>query len=213
MSFDFKPDSQQQIPDMPPPQERVGRFSITIGAAFVLLLVVWFAWNPVATAVKAAYGRRCAREARAALGAKEWSRAVEQTIAARRWAPEDVEVIRVVIEFLKVSGSDPGALVQQLRKLAEKQPLTEEEQMLLGRTLAATLPLMGRRATVGGEEGITGAGSIAGPAGRERPPSRLPERGRNFRPAFGALETSVQGPSPCSTNPHASTPTDSHTSS
>jgi tetratricopeptide (TPR) repeat protein len=138
MSFDFKPDSQQQIPDMPPPQERVGRFSITIGAAFVLLLVVWFAWNPVATAVKAAYGRRCAREARAALGAKEWSRAVEQTIAARRWAPEDVEVIRVVIEFLKVSGSDPGALVQQLRKLAEKQPLTEEEQMLLGRTLAAT---------------------------------------------------------------------------
>jgi hypothetical protein len=63
---------------------------------------------------------------------------VEQTIAARRWAPEDVEVIRVVIEFLKVSGSDPGALIQQLRKLAEKQPLTEEEQVLLGRTLAAT---------------------------------------------------------------------------
>jgi tetratricopeptide (TPR) repeat protein len=138
MSFDFKPDSQQQIPDMTPPQERVGGFSIMIGVAFVLMLTVWFAWSPVASAGKAAYGRHCAREARAALGAQDWRRAVEQTIAARRWAPEDVEVIRVVIEFLKVSGSDPGALVQQLRKLADKQPLTEEEQVLLGRTLAAT---------------------------------------------------------------------------
>ncbi|HBJ84776.1 MAG TPA: hypothetical protein DDZ88_13075 [Verrucomicrobiales bacterium] len=138
MSFDFKPDSQQQVPEMEPPKERVGRFSIAISSAFVLLLVVWFAWNPVAGAAKAAWGRRCAREARTALAAEEWSRAVEQTRAARRWAPDDVEVMRVMIEFLRVSGSDPAGLAQQLRKLSEKQPLTEEEQMLLGRTLAAT---------------------------------------------------------------------------
>lgn len=123
---------------MEPPKERVGSFSIAISSAFVLLLVVWFAWNPVSDAVKAAWGRHCAREARAAFDAQDWSRAVEQTRAARRWAPEDVEVIRAIIEFLKVSGSDPGGLAQQLRLLAEKQPLTEEEQMLLGRTLAST---------------------------------------------------------------------------
>ncbi len=138
MSLDFQPDSQQQIPDMMPPQEHGGRFSIMISVAFVLLLTVWFAWSPVTSALKVALGRRCATEARVALKSKDWARAAEQTIAARRWAPQDVEVMRVVIEFLKVSGSDPGGLVQELRKLSEKQPLNQDEQMLLGRTLAAT---------------------------------------------------------------------------
>lgn len=138
MSFDFNPDSQERIPEMPPPTERVSRFHIAFLLAFLLLIAVGIAWNPAADAVKTAWARRCAREARAALDAQDWSRAVEQTIAARSWAPEDVEVMRAVIEFTKISGSDPGGLVMQLRALADKQPLTEEEQLLLGRTLAAT---------------------------------------------------------------------------
>lgn len=138
MSFSFDSNSQQQIPDMPPPKERMGWLSVTIFTAFALLIIVWFAWSPVTSAVKAALGRRCATEARVALESKDWGRAAEQIMAARRWAPEDVEVIRVIVEFLKLSGSDPGGLAQQLRKLAEKTPLSEEEQMLLGRTLALT---------------------------------------------------------------------------
>lgn len=138
MAFQFNPDEQQQIPEMTPPPERVGRFSIAIIGAFVTLILVWSAWTPAASAVKAALGRRCAREAHVALEAKNWGRAAEQTIAARRWAPEDVEVIRVVVEFLKLSNSDPGGLAQQLRRLAEKTTLTEEEHLLLGRTLANT---------------------------------------------------------------------------
>jgi hypothetical protein len=136
MSSSFDPNSQQQMPDMPPPKERIGWFSVTIFSAFALLIIVWFAWSPVTSALKAALGRRSASEARIALKSKDWARAAEQIIAARRWAPEDVEVIRVIVEFLKLSGSDPGGLAQQLRKLAEKTPLSEEEQMLLGRTLA-----------------------------------------------------------------------------
>lgn len=136
MSSSFDPNSQQQMPDMPPPKERIGWFNVIIFSAFALLVTVWFAWSPVTSALKAALGRRCATEARIALKSKDWASAAEQIIAARRWAPEDVEVIRVIVEFLKLSGSDPGGLAQQLRKLAEKAPLSEEEQMLLGRTLA-----------------------------------------------------------------------------
>jgi hypothetical protein len=136
MSSSFDPNSQQQMPDMPPPKERLGWFNVIIFSAFALLITVWFAWSPVTSALKVALGRRCATEARVALKSKDWARAAEQIIAARRWAPEDVEVIRVIVEFLKLSGSDPGGLAQQLRKLAEKTPLSEEEQMLLGRTLA-----------------------------------------------------------------------------
>ncbi len=136
MSSSFDPNSQQQVPDMPPPKERIGWFNVIIFSAFALLVTVWFAWSPVTSALKATLGRRCATEARIALKSKDWASAAEQIIAARRWAPEDVEVIRVIVEFLKLSGSDPGGLAQQLRKLAEKTPLSEEEQMLLGRTLA-----------------------------------------------------------------------------
>ncbi|WP_461784440.1 tetratricopeptide repeat protein, partial [Prosthecobacter sp.] len=136
MSSSFDPNSQQQMPDMLPPNERIGWFNVIIFSAFALLVTVWFAWSPVTSALKVALGRRCATEARVALKSKDWARAAEQIIAARRWAPEDVEVIRVIVEFLKLSGSDPGGLAQQLRKLAEKTPLSEEEQMLLGRTLA-----------------------------------------------------------------------------
>jgi tetratricopeptide (TPR) repeat protein len=137
-SFDFDPDSQQQQSALPPPPERIGRLNLTVLGVFVLLGIVWGAWGPLSNAAKTAWGRHCAREARTALDAQDWGRAVEQTIAARRWAPDDVEVIRMVIEFFKVSGSDPAGLVQQLRSLAEKQPLAEDEQLLLGRTLAAT---------------------------------------------------------------------------
>ena len=82
MAFQFNPDEQQQIPEMTPPPERVGRFSIAIIGAFVTLILVWFAWTPVAFVVKAALGRRCAREAHVALETKNWGRAAEQTIAA-----------------------------------------------------------------------------------------------------------------------------------
>jgi len=44
---------------------------------------------------------------------------------------------QVAIEFTKTSGTDPNGLAQQLRALAEKEPLTEDEQILLGRTLAS----------------------------------------------------------------------------
>lgn len=137
MSFEFNPESQQAQPEVAPPQERVSFWFIACGLALVVLLGVCMVWMEPVDKVKGVLGRRCARQARAALEAQNWSLAVEQLVAARRWAPDDVEVMRVAIEFTKTSGTDPNGLAQQLRALAEKEPLTEDEQILLGRTLAS----------------------------------------------------------------------------
>jgi hypothetical protein len=137
-SFDFNPDSQQQQPVLAPPQERIGRFSIVVLSAFVMLALVWAAWNPLGSAAKAAMGRHHAREACGALDEKRWGLAVEHVRKARAWAPQDPEVIRAVVEFLNLSGGDPAGLAQQLQSLAEIEPLDPDEQIMLGRSLAIT---------------------------------------------------------------------------
>lgn len=135
MSFDFNPDTQERIPEMQPPPERISRLNLVMLAAFVVMSVVWLAWSPIAAAFKTAMGRHYAQEAVACISGNDLAGAVPQIIAARRWAPEDVEVIRAVVAFHKTTGSDPAGLAQQLRLLAEKQPLTEEEELLLGTSL------------------------------------------------------------------------------
>lgn len=120
---------------MAPPPERIGRLNLLFLGAFVLLAIVWFTWNPVMAAMKVALARRYAREAKTAISGNDSGGAVPHLIAARRWAPEDVEVIRAVIAFHKATRSDPATLAQQLRLLAEKQALTEDEELLLGESL------------------------------------------------------------------------------
>lgn len=138
MSFDFKPDTQEKIPEMMPPTERVSRFNILVFVAFGLLVLVWLAWQPLVKASKAGWARHHAREAMMSISGNDLPSAVPHLLTAREWAPEDVEVIRAVIEYLKVTNSDPSTLVQQLKMLSSKQALTSEEEVLLGVTLVAT---------------------------------------------------------------------------
>ncbi len=138
MAFQFNSDSQEQASKIARSRERIGPLSITIITSFFLLLGVVLAWNPIASAAKTAWGRQCAKEAQAAISANDLSAALPKIMAARQWAPEDVEVIRVAVEYLKISNADPSMLVQQLKLLATKQALTSDEEVLLGKNLIAT---------------------------------------------------------------------------
>ena len=138
MAFQFNPENQEQVPERAPPRERIGRFSICVIVGFMLLLGVLVAWNQLSIAAKTAWGRQYAKEAQAAISGNDLSSAVPRIIAARQWAPEDVEVIKVVVEYLKITNSDPSTLVQQLKLLGSKQALTAEEEVLLGKGLIAT---------------------------------------------------------------------------
>ena len=138
MAFQFNPDSQGQASKIARSRERIGPISITIITSFFLLLGVVLAWNPISSAAKTAWGRQCAKEAQAAISANDLNTALPKIMAARQWAPEDVEVIRVAVEYLKISNADPSMLVQQLKLLATKQALTSDEEVLLGKNLIAT---------------------------------------------------------------------------
>lgn len=137
MAFEYRTDSQQQIPEMEPPKERVGKFNITILFSFGILVIVWLAWSPVSNAAYTALARHNAKDAKEAIGQEDWARAFESISLARKRAPEDIEVIRTVVEFHKATNYDPSGLAQQLRLLSKRQKLTAEEDLLLGRSLIA----------------------------------------------------------------------------
>lgn len=137
MAFHFSPTTQSQVPDQPRPSARIGMFTWCVMGSFFLLVVLLVAWHPVKDALKTAWGRQYAKEAQASLSGNDLNSAVQRIVDARRWAPEDVEVIKVVVEFLKTTRSDPATLAQQLKLLSSKQPLTDEQQALLGESLIA----------------------------------------------------------------------------
>jgi len=137
MSFDFNSDSQQQVPDMLPPKEGIGAFTIIGLVSFVLLGTGWLCWSSITSAARSALARQDARAARASTEAKDWSRAYELLAKARSRAPADPEVMRARIDFLKVTGHDPGGLVQQLHEFDSVNPLEIEDQLLLGNTLVS----------------------------------------------------------------------------
>lgn len=137
MAFHFSPNSQSKMPDQTRPQARIGVFSYCVMGGFFFLVLLLVAWNPVKDALKTAWGRQYAKEAQAAITGNDLTGALPRVVNARRWAPEDVEVIKVVVEFLKATRSDPSTLAQQLKLLSTKQSLGPEEQALLGESLLA----------------------------------------------------------------------------
>ncbi len=138
MAFEFNTESQQEIPDMAPPKERISRFHILVLLAFGMLVTILLSWGSISAAVRTALARRNAKEAREAIATQDWNRAYQSLALARQRAPEDIEVIRAMVAFYQATGSDPSGLAQQLRLLAAQQPLTEEEDLLLGRSLIAS---------------------------------------------------------------------------
>ncbi|MBB5030644.1 hypothetical protein [Prosthecobacter vanneervenii] len=146
MAFHYSPSTQSQVPDQPRPPARIGKFTWLVMGSFFMLVVLLVAWHPVKDALKTAWGRQYAKEAQAALSGNDITGALPRIIDARRWAPEDVEVIKVVVEFLKTTRTDPATLAQQLKLLSSKQPLTEEQEALLGESLLAARKTVEARA-------------------------------------------------------------------
>lgn len=137
MAFEFNSDSQQQVPDLPPPQESVSWFYLGIILTFGIVIAVFFGWNPAANAFRAMLARQDAAAAQDAIFAEDWSRAGQHLFHARRRAPNDVAVLRAMVAFYQATGADPAGLAQQLRLLSEQQPLSTEEELQLGNALIA----------------------------------------------------------------------------
>lgn len=134
-SFEFQPDGQQQVPERMPLQAQIGPFTVGVILSFVVLVGIWLGWDPAAKVYRSWRARRAVADVHQSIAAQDWPGAYRQLGEARKLDPEDVEVISAMIEFLKVTKSDPAGLVQQLRVLEKHRPLNDDEMLLLGRSL------------------------------------------------------------------------------
>lgn len=73
--------------------------------------------------------------AKEAMVAKDWERAARHLSRAQQEAPYDREVTLIVIEFLRVTGTNALGLLQQIQKLDEDEPLSPELQLLMAQAL------------------------------------------------------------------------------
>lgn len=129
-------------PPSPPapgrPRGQIGPFTIGVVLSLLILTGITLGWDPASKAVRSWRAERSAREARAAIDAEDWPNAYRHLAEARRRDGDHEAVITATIEFLKVTRSDPGGLAQQLTLLEKHRPLTDEETLLLGRSLITT---------------------------------------------------------------------------
>lgn len=130
MSFDFQPQNQTAVEYQPPKVAVLGRFSVAIFIVAGLVIGGVFAWRPAKNAIRDAWARSHAREAVASMQADDMGHAIAELIEARELSPEEPEVLRAVIEYLKIVKGDPRELSFHLRLLATKQELTLEDQIL-----------------------------------------------------------------------------------
>ncbi|MFM2166243.1 MAG: hypothetical protein RIS79_614, partial [Verrucomicrobiota bacterium] len=93
----------------------------------------WMYFENIATSVRGWWGRRYIPEARRFMAAGDWANAAHTLKDANRWAPQDVEVLRVEVDFVEETGSEPRTMIRLLSQLDEQGALTPEDLFRLGR--------------------------------------------------------------------------------
>lgn len=100
----------------------------------VLIAILWWMYfDGITASVKGWWGRRYIPEVRRYMEVEDWRNAAQALNNANRWAPQDVEVLRVAVEFVEKTGSEPRTMIRFLSQLDEKGSLTPEEMSKLGR--------------------------------------------------------------------------------
>jgi hypothetical protein len=135
MSFKFNPLNDTPVEFHQPKVPVLGRFSLWLIVLVCLVIISLIAWTPAKRAIRDAWARSHAREAVASLEADNRGHAIAELIEARNLSPEEPEVIRAIITYLKLVKGDRRELAYHLRLLATKRPLTSEEQLLHGTCL------------------------------------------------------------------------------
>lgn len=115
----------------PAPQEK--RRLILFVISMLLIGAACLAVTP--SAMKAArqwLAHRHLPEVRQSIRRQDWRAAVLALKNARRWAPEDPEVLRASIALLSRAEADPRTIIQAIRQLQAVTKVTSDELALLG---------------------------------------------------------------------------------
>ena len=135
MSFDFQPQNETPVEYQPPKIPLLGNFSVILIVVVVVGIGGAIAWKPAKDAIRDAWARSHASEAIASMEEDNMGHAIAELIEARNLSPEEPEVLKALITYLKLVKGDRRELAYHLRLLATKQPLSAEEQLLYGSCL------------------------------------------------------------------------------
>lgn len=109
------------------------KFAWAFIIVFVMLLV-WMGFD-IFKYQRFRNSNNLVHDARDAIQASDWERAARNLAQARKLAPGNREVTKVIIELLKVTGADPEGLLQMIRDLNQHEAPTAELTLLMARTL------------------------------------------------------------------------------
>ncbi len=94
--------------------------------------VCWLGYPYVTPLTKQWLGRRHLPELRQHLKDENWQQAGALLQEARRWAPDDAEVLHASLEFNSLAGGDPRTTLSLIRQLQERGAATTEDLVLMG---------------------------------------------------------------------------------
>ncbi len=119
---------------MPRTRPKFGFLSRLSLAAFILLLIAFFANRPL----KEWRLQRQLNEARDGLTKGQWSRVADAITAARAIQSDHPELLRVIVTFLDATGNDPHFVLQALPQLKQSGHAEANDSILFIRALLAT---------------------------------------------------------------------------
>ena len=138
MSFDFQPLNESPVEFQTPRRPILGPISRWIFALALLGTVLLVAWAPARRAIKQSWARDYTKQALAAMKADDFGSAMSQLREAQALAPEEPEVLRACIEYLKLAQGHPQEFVYYFKLLSSHAALTHEEQILHASCLVKT---------------------------------------------------------------------------
>lgn len=103
------------------------------GALLLFGAVCWLAFPHAAPMVKGWLGRRHLPSMKQFAQEKDWKQAIGEMREARRWAPDDPEVLRASIRLIFDAGGDPRSVVELSDRLRKTGMATSADLALLGR--------------------------------------------------------------------------------
>ena len=115
--------------------DRFRKFRILLFIAFMAALgvSVFLVFPHAQPAVKSWLAHRYLPAMQQAVKERDWSAAMNAMNAARRWAPEDPEVLRSCIRFFSEAGGDPRTVISFVHQLQELDAATPEDLATKGR--------------------------------------------------------------------------------
>lgn len=169
MSTFFTPDSGEGRARAQPPQPAqqqpvthlMEKRPMVVGAVVSILVVLggWLAWTPASEWGRSLMGRHHADAALVAMEKEDWLNAFQSAYTARRWAPDDLEVLHKIKRLLAETGADPVGLIQVLQKIEVSQKLSVDDQIALARAYIAAGKPQEARAVHEGLPAAAGADS------------------------------------------------------